>query len=78
MMQLGRPVVEQMAMVLTEGRGTQAQLLTIPTLLTQGNRSAGRDGVRVKPTCEAMPKAGCAPSVHGAWSGTRAAGPRPL
>ena len=46
-------MLEQVAKRLTDGWGTKAQPLTIPTLLTQGNRSAGRDGVRVKTKREA-------------------------
>lgn len=40
------PVVEQVAQRLTHGHGTPLKPLTIPTLLTQANRSAGRDRVR--------------------------------
>jgi hypothetical protein len=43
------PVVEQVAQRLTKGQGTTARPLTVPTLLTQGNRSRGRDGVRTSP-----------------------------
>jgi len=39
------PVVEQVAQHLAEGQGTGRQPLTIPTRLTRGNRSVGRDGV---------------------------------
>jgi predicted Zn-ribbon and HTH transcriptional regulator len=49
---LAAPVVEQVAKRLAEGHGAEPQSLTIPTLLTQGNRSAGRDSVRVKPKRE--------------------------
>jgi hypothetical protein len=52
MAKLAAPVVEQVAKRLTEGQGTNAQPLTVPTLLTEANRSAGRDGVRVKPKRE--------------------------
>jgi hypothetical protein len=52
MAKLVASVVEQVAKRLTEGRGTRKQPLTIPTLLTQNNRSAGRDGARVKPKRE--------------------------
>ncbi len=40
------PVVEQVAQRLAENRGTLATPLKVPTLLSQANRSAGRDGVR--------------------------------
>lgn len=43
---LAAPVVEQVAQRLTHGYETTAKPLTIPTLLTQANRSAGRDRVR--------------------------------
>jgi hypothetical protein len=49
MIKIAEPLVEQVAKRLSEGRGTRARPLTIPTLLTQANRSAGPDGVRVKP-----------------------------
>lgn len=48
MARLAAPVVEQVAKRLSEGHGTRRKPLTTPTLLTQANRSAGRDGVRVK------------------------------
>ena len=48
MAMLAAPVVEQVAKRLAEGQGTESQPLTIPTLLTEANRSKGRDGVRVK------------------------------
>jgi CRISPR/Cas system-associated endonuclease Cas1 len=41
---LTAPVVEQVAQRLTDGERTGKRPLTIPTLLTQTNRSAGRDG----------------------------------
>ena len=53
MAKLAAPVVEQVAKRLSEARGTKAQPLTIPTLLTEANRSVGRDAVRVKPMREA-------------------------
>ncbi len=40
------PVVEQVAQRLAEHQGTAATPLRIPTLLSQANRSAGREGVR--------------------------------
>jgi hypothetical protein len=52
MAKLATPVVEQVAKRLAEGQGTSKQPLMIPTLLTEANRSAGRDGVRVKPKRE--------------------------
>ncbi len=45
-------VVEQVAQRLAEGDGTKVQPLTVPTLLTQGNRREGREGVRVEPKRE--------------------------
>ena len=50
---LAAPVVEQVAQRLAEGRGSATQPFSIPTLLTEANRSAGRDGVRVKVKREA-------------------------
>lgn len=52
MIKIAEPLVEQVAKRLAEGQGAEPQSLTIPTLLTQGNRSAGRDSVRVKPKRE--------------------------
>ena len=52
MARIAAPAVEQVAQCLTEGQGTSKQPLTVPTLLTEANRSAGRDGVRVKPRRE--------------------------
>lgn len=49
---LAAPVVKQVAQRLADGRGTATQPLTDPTLLTETSRSAGRDGVRVKPKRE--------------------------
>jgi hypothetical protein len=43
---LAAPVVEQVAQRLTRGHGTASTPFTIPTVLTQANRSAGRNGVR--------------------------------
>jgi hypothetical protein len=43
------PVVEQVAQRLSQGQGTAAMPLTVPTLLTQANRSSGRDRVRTSP-----------------------------
>lgn len=43
------PLVEQVAQRLAKGQGTAAQPLRVPTLLTQTNRSAGRDAVRTNP-----------------------------
>jgi CRISPR-associated endonuclease Cas1 len=43
---LAAPVVEQVAQRLAQAQGTTAQPLKVPTLLTQANRSAGRDTVR--------------------------------
>jgi len=40
------PVVEQVAQRLAENQGTVAMPLKVPTLLSQANRSAGRDAVR--------------------------------
>lgn len=48
--------MEQVAKRLADGRGTTKQPLTNLTLLTEANRSAGRDGVRVKPKREASPE----------------------
>lgn len=53
---LAAPVVEQVAQRLTQGQGTAAQPLTVPTLLTQGNRSAGRERVRTKPRRSTSPE----------------------
>lgn len=39
------PFLEQVAQCLTKGQGTAARPLTVPTLLSQSNRSAGRDRV---------------------------------
>jgi hypothetical protein len=44
------PVVEQVAQRLTKGHRTSAKPLSVPTLLTQANRSAGRDRVRTAPS----------------------------
>jgi hypothetical protein len=49
MAKLVAPVVEQVAQRLTQGQGTMAQPITIPTMLTQANRSTGRDRVRTQP-----------------------------
>jgi CRISPR-associated endonuclease Cas1 len=49
---LAGPVVEQGTQCLTQGQGAKVQPLTIPTLLTQANRSAGRDAVRTAPKRE--------------------------
>jgi hypothetical protein len=43
---LAAPVVEQVAQRLARNQGTIEQPLAVPTLLTQANRSAGRDAVR--------------------------------
>jgi CRISPR/Cas system-associated endonuclease Cas1 len=43
------PIVEQVAQRLSQGQGTQMRPLTVPTLLTQTNRSEGRDRVRTVP-----------------------------
>ncbi len=51
---LAAPVVEQMAQRLTHGHGTTAKPLTTPTLLTQSNRSAGRNGVRTTPKLQKL------------------------
>lgn len=42
------PVVEQVAQRLAEKQGTLAMPLKVPTLLSQANRSAGRDSIRTK------------------------------
>lgn len=47
------PVVEQVAHRLAENQGTVAMPLKVPTLLSQANRSAGRDGVRTSPRKDA-------------------------
>lgn len=47
------PVVEQVAQRLAEKQGTVAMPLRVPTLLSQANRSAGRDGVRTAPKKDA-------------------------
>jgi CRISPR-associated endonuclease Cas1 len=43
------PVVEQVAERLSRGQGTTAPPFTVPTLLTQSNRSRARDRVRTAP-----------------------------
>jgi hypothetical protein len=48
------PVVEQVAQRLTKGQGTSRQPVTVPTLLTQSNRSAGRDALR--PSAKRTPR----------------------
>jgi hypothetical protein len=53
---LAGPVVEQVAQGLATGQGTTAQTLMVPTLLTQGNRSAGRDKVRTTSKRQRMPE----------------------
>jgi hypothetical protein len=58
------PIVEQVAQRLTKGQGTPSRPLTMPTLLTQGNRSRGRDQIRTVPKRSARPQrieapAGC-------------------
>jgi hypothetical protein len=50
------PVVEQVVQRLTKGQGTAARPLTVPTLLTQSNRSAGRERVRTSAKREEMPQ----------------------
>lgn len=40
------PVVEQVAQSLVQGQGTTSKPIRVPTLLSQSNRSAGRDRVR--------------------------------
>jgi CRISPR-associated endonuclease Cas1 len=52
---LAAPVVEQVAQRLSRGQGSAAQPLTVPTLLTQSNRSAGRDRVRTAAKRSAAP-----------------------
>lgn len=51
-----------MAQRLTKGQGAPPRPLTVPTLLTQSNRSAGRDRVRRAPKCTAKPERLEAPS----------------
>lgn len=53
MAKLVRPVVEQVALRLAE---TDAKPFVIPTLLTQSNRSQGRDAIRQGPRRDAKPK----------------------
>jgi predicted Zn-ribbon and HTH transcriptional regulator len=43
---LAAPVVEQVAQRLAKSQGATTQPLQVPTLLTQANRSAGRDRIR--------------------------------
>ncbi len=50
------PVVEQAAQRLADRQGTVTKPLTVPTLLSQASRSAGRDGVRVKLQREVKPE----------------------
>lgn len=47
------PVVEQVAQRLSQGQGSAAIPFKVPTLLTQGHRSAGRDSVRTTPKKDA-------------------------
>lgn len=49
------PVIEQVAQGLSDGHGTAAKPLIVPTLLTQTNRSAGRAGVRISAKHDASP-----------------------
>lgn len=49
------PVVEQVAQRLALGSASTAKPLIIPTLLTQANRSAGRDNVRTSAPRETRP-----------------------
>jgi hypothetical protein len=42
------PVIEQVAQRLVQGQNTTAKSISVPTVLSQANRSAGRDGVRVE------------------------------
>jgi len=44
------PVVEQVAQRLVQRQGAASKPIKVPTLLSQANRSAGRDGVRTKAT----------------------------
>ncbi len=50
--QLAAPVVEQVAQRLAGTQGACTKQLRIPTLLSEANRSAGRDGVRYVPKNE--------------------------
>jgi CRISPR-associated endonuclease Cas1 len=50
------PIVEQVAQRLSKGQGTVARPLTVPMLLTESNRSRGRDRVRTSAKREATPQ----------------------
>lgn len=49
------PVVEQVAQCLLHGQGTTSKAIKVPTLLSQSNRSAGRDRVRTTDRKTATP-----------------------
>lgn len=53
---LAAPPVEQVTQRLARNTATKAQPLMVPTLLTQANRSAGRDQVRTKPRLSSAPE----------------------
>jgi hypothetical protein len=60
---LAAPVVEQVAQRLATGQGNVAQPLRVPTLLTQANRSAGREKVRTTARRTKQPEKLEAPSA---------------